>query len=139
MRGYGDSAKQGRKDLSAKTFPDADPNLYRAMWKDVAAAYAFLVERGADPGRIAILGERHAAAVALDDAVRQREPQPGPHAHGLGGEERVEDPAPDLLRDAGSVVTELEPHSLGHGSRADADDALGPEGIAQNLDTLIAD
>src|SRR5262245_63869881 len=43
-----------------------------------------------------------AAAVPLDDAVREGEPEAGPDAHGLGGEEGVEDAALDLLRDARS-------------------------------------
>jgi len=70
LRGYGDSRMQGRKDLRAKVHAD-DPNTFRSMWKDVAAAYEFLVERGVDPGRVAFLGVQAGAAVAIDAAARE--------------------------------------------------------------------
>ena len=46
------------------------------------------------------------AAVLLDDLVADREPEPGALADRLGGEERVEDPADDVGRDAGAGVAD---------------------------------
>ena len=64
-----------------------------------------------------------AAAVALDDAVRDREAEARADADRLGGEERVEDLALDLLGDARPVVVELEAHAVAAAARADADAA----------------
>ena len=44
---------------------------FRKMWKDALAAYAFLVERGSDPGRVAFLGASVGCSVAIDAAARE--------------------------------------------------------------------
>ena len=44
----------------------------------------------------------------LDDGVSLGQPESGALADRLGGEERIEDPAPDVLRDARAVVVELQ-------------------------------
>ena len=61
--------------------------------------------------------------VLLDDPVADREPQPGPFADRLGGEERVEDPFADRRLDAAAGVGDVDPDALGLGlgTRADRD------------------
>src|SRR5687767_9132278 len=49
-------------------------------------------------------GGRHLAAVLLHDLVADRQAEPGAFAHGLGGEERIEDAAEDLGRNSGPRV-----------------------------------
>ena len=50
------------------------------------------------------------AAVVLDDAVADAQPQAGALARRLGGEERVEDPLPDGRGDASALVDHFDPH-----------------------------
>ena len=63
----------------------------------------------------------------LDDAVADGEPQPGPLARHLRGEERVVDAAEDLRRDALAVVLHVQTYTqvLLRGANAD----LAPQGI----------
>jgi len=70
MRGYGDSATQRGKDISEKV-RSRDPKHFKSMWKDALGAYEFLVERGADPGRVAFLGASVGCSVAIDAASRE--------------------------------------------------------------------
>src|SRR5258706_16152833 len=49
-----------------------------------------------------------AAAVRGDDAVGDRETEPGPAAHVLGREEWLEDPSQPLGRDAGTGVADRD-------------------------------
>src|SRR5690606_4024144 len=51
-----------------------------------------------------------AAMVLVDDAVGDRQAQPGAAADRLGGEERVEDALLQVGRDAAAAVLELDPH-----------------------------
>src|SRR3712207_5604887 len=48
------------------------------------------------------------AVLVHHDVAREREAEPGALARRLRGEERLEDPAPDRLRDAGAVVADAE-------------------------------
>src|SRR3954451_11807448 len=41
--------------------------------------------------------DTHVPSVLLDDTVDDRQPEPGPFSHLLGGEKRVEDPVPGGL------------------------------------------
>jgi ribonuclease T1 len=52
--------------------------------------------------------DRDLAAEGGDDAPADGEPEPGPDAHRLGGEEGVEDPVDRLRRDAGAGVVHLD-------------------------------
>src|SRR3989304_2302283 len=76
-------------------------------------------------GRSAVLrGAVAPPAVALDDLVADREPEPGALADLLGGEERVEDLGQDLRRDAVPVVGHLHRDVLAIGLEgAHVDDA----------------
>src|SRR5690606_4767304 len=67
-----------------------------------------------------------AAMVLVDDAVGNRQAQPGAAAHRLGGEERIEDTLAQFRRDAAAVVLDLHPHLITAGAGADHDmPALG--------------
>src|SRR3954462_14550085 len=66
-----------------------------------------------------------AAAVALDDAVDDRQPQPTTFTYILGGEERAEDARQNLRRDAGAVV-------------GDANDYLSCVGVSLGIDRDLA-
>jgi pimeloyl-ACP methyl ester carboxylesterase len=70
MRGYGDSAKQGKKALSEKV-RKRDARHFRAMYRDALAARAFLIERGVDSERVAFLGASVGCSVAIDAAARE--------------------------------------------------------------------
>src|SRR5690606_36654867 len=61
------------------------------------------------------------AAMALDDAVGEREAETRALAHLLRREEGIEDAGPDRLRDAGTGVLELDPHAVGGGLGPDED------------------
>ena len=66
-----------------------------------------------EPG-VAGLGLHPQIAVVLldDDPAGQIQPEPGALAERLGGEERVEDAADDVLGDARSVVADLDADHL---------------------------
>src|SRR6185312_13271047 len=77
--------------------------------------------------------------VLLDDPVADREPQPGPLAQRLGGEERVEDPIADRRIDAAAGVGDLDPDPLAPGigpgpDRDRAAIAAGVDGVHQQVD-----
>jgi len=72
MRGHGDSAVQGDVDLSGRVVK-RDATLFNDMFKDALAAMDFLVTRGNDPGRIALLGASVGCSVAIDAAVRREQ------------------------------------------------------------------
>ena len=55
--------------------------------------------------------------MCLDDSARDRQAEPGTCF--LGREERLEDPVPDGLRDAGSVVLYADAHRISVGSGPD--------------------
>ena len=62
--------------------------------------------------------------VLLDhDAVGDLQPDPRAGAHGLGGEERLEDAALDLLGNAGAVVGDRDEEGAGLHGRGDGDGA----------------
>src|SRR5262245_23868139 len=63
------------------------------------------------------------AAVGLDDALADREPEPG--ALALRGEEGVEQPRLHVRRDAGALVLDLDLAPARAGSRRDAYDPAG--------------
>ncbi|MGB9624427.1 MAG: alpha/beta hydrolase [Phycisphaerae bacterium] len=72
LRGYGESIEPKGFNL-AKRAADRDSRLHRAMYKDVTAAYLWLVrQKEVDPARFAIVGAGLGAAVALDYAARDR-------------------------------------------------------------------
>ncbi len=50
--------------------------------------------------------------VFLDDAVGNRQPQAGPLAHRLGGEERIENPRQEVLRGMPLPVSAISIHTL---------------------------
>src|SRR4051812_6401071 len=58
------------------------------------------------------------AAVALQDLVGERETQARPASRLLGGEERIEDARRDLLRNAATVVRDLEDYERTVDARA---------------------
>ena len=68
MRGYGDSAKQGRRDLS-ESVQKRESKLFRAMWRDALAAYAFLVGRGAGGRGVGRWGRLRAGGMPPSDAA----------------------------------------------------------------------
>ena len=91
------------------------------------------VERQLDHERRAVPGlglDADAAAVALDDPVREREAEPRPDADRLGGEEGIEDAGLHLGRDAGAVVVELEADAVVAAAGLDADLALAVDRVA---------
>lgn len=70
MRGHGEStAGPDGADLAARA-QARDPELFRAMWRDAAAAVAWLEKRGHDAGRIGLLGASVGCSVAFDAARR---------------------------------------------------------------------
>ncbi len=70
LRGHGDSAIQGKVNLSERV-AERDPELFQSMWRDAFAAMDFLIARGNDPRRIAFLGASVGCSVAIDAAVRR--------------------------------------------------------------------
>ena len=70
LRGHGDSAVQGEEDLSGRV-AERDATLFNEMWRDALGAMDFLVGRGNDPRRIALLGASVGCSVAVDAAVRR--------------------------------------------------------------------
>ena len=60
----------------------------------------------------------------LDDAVADRQPQPGPLPDPLGGEERIEDLLQMIGLDAGAVVLDADPDTRGRPAGRDAQHAL---------------
>jgi pimeloyl-ACP methyl ester carboxylesterase len=72
LRGYGESVEPKGFNL-AKKAAERDSRLHRAMYKDVAAAYLWLVrQKQVDPARFALVGAGLGAAVALDYAARDK-------------------------------------------------------------------
>jgi len=70
MRGHGASTVgAGGEDLAARV-QSRDPDLFRAMWRDAAAAVVWLEKRGHDVGRIGLLGASVGCSVAFDAARR---------------------------------------------------------------------
>src|SRR5262245_23456274 len=84
-----------------------------------------------------------AAAVVADDAVADRQPQPRPLPHRLGGEERLEGVRQVLRADAAAVVLDLDHRpSLLAGPRADLHDAAGAArlgGVHQDVEENLVD
>src|SRR5438034_11182625 len=80
-----------------------------------------LDQEGGAPAR---LNERDLASVLLDDAVGDREPQPGAGSDVLGREEGVEDARRDLRRNSGAAVGEDDLDRLAFERRADPDLAM---------------
>ena len=68
-----------------------------------------------------------AASVRPDDPVTDAQPEPGPLALRLGGEERIEDPAQDLRRDARPVIRDADLHAVGRGAGRNGDPAPGAQ------------
>src|SRR6185295_1717376 len=62
-------------------------------------------EYRAAPRRLVL---RENAAVSLDDALAEGEPEPGPLPNRLGREEGLEDPRPNLGRDTRTIVGDRE-------------------------------
>lgn len=72
LRGYGESIEPKGFNL-AKRASERDSRLHRAMYKDVTAAYLWLVrQKQVDPARFALVGAGLGAAVALDYTARDR-------------------------------------------------------------------
>lgn len=72
LRGHGESGGAGAKEL-AKRAAERDATLFRAMYKDVAAAHAWLnAQDGIDRARVAIVGASVGCSVALDYGFRDR-------------------------------------------------------------------
>ncbi|MFQ6048019.1 MAG: alpha/beta hydrolase [Phycisphaerae bacterium] len=72
MRGHGESVKPAEKKLASRR-ENRDPRLYRAMYRDVAAAYTWLSQQpNVDPARFAIVGASIGCSVAIDYARRDR-------------------------------------------------------------------
>lgn len=67
--------------------------------------------------------------MALDDSIRDAEPEPRALADGLGGEEGIEDAFEVLGRDALAGVGDLHPHLLAPASRAQRDRAPLLDGL----------
>ena len=73
MRGHGDSAKQGKKDLAPRV-AKRDAKLFNAMHQDASAAIDWLRGEGkCDPKRIAVAGASVGCSVAIDVARRRPE------------------------------------------------------------------
>jgi hypothetical protein len=70
------------------------------------------------------------AAMLLDDAVGQRQSQPGPAADRLGGEEGFEDAVDVFRRDAVSGIADADGHALAAAFGADGD-ALVLDGLGR--------
>src|SRR3954464_8327844 len=86
------------------------------------------------PAGTAVEGDRAAMAL-LDDAPAGVEAETGAGPDLLGGEERVEDPVPILLRDARAVVADVDLHAVAVAARADRDRA----GLPERLDRVVED
>jgi len=89
LRGYGESVEPKGFNL-AKKAAERDSRLHRAMYKDVAAAYLWLVrQKQVDAARFALVGAGLGAVVALDYAARDKSVDavaclsPGTHYAGL--------------------------------------------------------
>ena len=65
LRGHGESTPALKPKVESR-----DPELFTAMHKDVAAAVAYLVDKGYDTSRIGIVGASVGCSVAVDYAVR---------------------------------------------------------------------
>lgn len=71
-RGHGESVKPGEMDLVRRVL-DRDPTLFRAMYRDVFAAYDFLARQpNCDLTRVALVGASVGCSVAIDYASRDR-------------------------------------------------------------------
>ena len=88
-------------------------------------------------------GHADGSAVILNDTVTQREPQTGAHIEFFGGEERLEDPVADVLRNPGTVVREADHDAIldaaaGHGEDPTSPGAChGLVGIVQQVDEYL--
>src|SRR5580658_8264242 len=78
-------------------------------------------------GNIAVVLVHH-------DAPGDVEPEPGSLAHGLGGEERLEDPIPDLRRYPRPGIAELHEHELPVQPRADGQGPRPPHSRHRVID-----
>jgi len=100
-------------------------------------------KRGALAGRAL---DRDLAAQLADDAVTDRQPQPGPDADRLGGEEGIEDARLDLGGDAVSGIADLDGDpTASRGARDQADLVLvgaalrdGLRGVDDQVDEHLA-
>lgn len=70
MRGHGESTKGAKGEDLARRVAERDPELYRSMWQDAAAAVRWLEEFGHKAERIGLAGASVGCSVAIDAARR---------------------------------------------------------------------
>src|ERR1022692_4662918 len=101
-------------------------------------------EAGSLPG-LAI--DLDAAAMSGDDAMRDRQAQPGAFAHGFGGEERIEKPGQNLGFNAAAIIRDFDEQlvadALASNTNAPVRLARGGfdsmQGIDQEIEQHLAD
>src|SRR5579864_2975094 len=80
--------------------------------------------------------EGHVPAMLADDAVDSVEAQPGAFAHGLRGEERLEDARLNLGWNALAIVDDLHQHVVAFDHRADLEFALSLHRVGGIVDQV---
>lgn len=72
LRGHGESTAPARLQLAERA-RQRDPDLFKTMYRDVAAAYLWLRDQpGVDPARFVLIGASVGCSVALDYAGRDK-------------------------------------------------------------------
>ncbi|MCH7813653.1 MAG: alpha/beta fold hydrolase [Planctomycetes bacterium] len=114
LRGHGQSIHPTSMDLKQKVAA-RDEATFRAMWRDVMAAYAWLTEQpNVDLSRLALVGASVGCSVAIDYAARDRSVDvvvcmtPGEKYLGVDSRKHIAEYAKHSLRPILLLATEKE-------------------------------